>query len=167
MKFSFYLNRNCNYCHNLMPRIYLRPFNMIRLTFVQKQTDKRHWNYLLVILFKLLQSGDIYLFIHQDFIGSSKSLLPVHYQAITQTGTDLSWTHWGWDKMATIFQWIFLNENVWVLIKMSLIMGWHRPGDKPLSESMMVSLLTHICVTRPQWINWTSRYMFQWITKQK
>ena len=32
------------------------------------------------------------------------------------------------------------------------IMAWRRPGDKPLSEPMMVSLLTHICVTRPQWI---------------
>ena len=30
------------------------------------------------------------------------------------------------------------------------IMAWRRPGDKPLSEPMMVSLLTHICVTRPQ-----------------
>ena len=32
-------------------------------------------------------------------------------------------------------------------------MAWRRPGDKPLSEPMMVSLLTHICVTRPQWVN--------------
>ena len=32
-------------------------------------------------------------------------------------------------------------------------MAWHRPGDKPLSEPMMVSLLTHICVTGPQWVN--------------
>ena len=32
------------------------------------------------------------------------------------------------------------------------IMAWRRPGDKPLSETMMVSLLTHICVTRPQWV---------------
>ena len=30
------------------------------------------------------------------------------------------------------------------------IMAWCRPGDKPLFESMMVSSLTHICVTRPQ-----------------
>ena len=65
---------------------------------------------------------------------------------------------------------IFLNENVWISIKVSLkfvpkgpinntpalvqIMAWRRPGDKPLSEPMMVSLLTHICVTRPQWVNW-------------
>ena len=32
------------------------------------------------------------------------------------------------------------------------IMAWRHPGDKPLSEPVMVSLLTHICVTRPQWV---------------
>ena len=31
-------------------------------------------------------------------------------------------------------------------------MAWRRPGDKPLFEPMMVSLPTHICVTRPQWV---------------
>ena len=67
------------------------------------------------------------------------------------------------------FKRIFLNENVRILIKISLkfvpkglinnistlvqIMAWRRSGDKPLSEPMMVSLLTHICVTRPQWVN--------------
>ena len=67
-----------------------------------------------------------------------------------------------------ILKWIFLNENVWILIEISLkfvprgpiynipalvqIMAWHWPGDKPLSEPMMVSLLTHICITRPQWL---------------
>ena len=33
------------------------------------------------------------------------------------------------------------------------IMAWRRPGDKPLSEPRMASLLTHICVTRPQLVN--------------
>ena len=33
------------------------------------------------------------------------------------------------------------------------IMAWRRLGDKPLSESIMVILLTHICVTRPRWVN--------------
>ena len=32
-------------------------------------------------------------------------------------------------------------------------MAWRRPGDKPLSEAVMVSLPTHLCVTRPQWVN--------------
>ena len=30
-------------------------------------------------------------------------------------------------------------------------MAWRRPGDKPLYEAMLVSLLTRICTTRPQW----------------
>ena len=71
-----------------------------------------------------------------------------------------------------ILKCIFLNENVWISIKISLkfvlkgpisnipalvqIMAWRRPGDKPLSEPVMVSLLTHICVTRPQWVKWDS-----------
>ena len=29
-------------------------------------------------------------------------------------------------------------------------MAWRRPGDKPLSERMMASLLTHICAMWPQ-----------------
>ena len=33
------------------------------------------------------------------------------------------------------------------------IMSWHRPGDKSLSEPVMVSLLAHIRVTRPEWVN--------------
>ena len=32
-------------------------------------------------------------------------------------------------------------------------MAWRRPGDKPLSEPVMVSLTTHICVTRPHGVN--------------
>ena len=67
-----------------------------------------------------------------------------------------------------IFKCIFLNANEWISLKISLkfvpkvrinnipslvqIMAWRRPGDKPLSEPMVVSLPTHICVTRPQWV---------------
>ena len=75
-----------------------------------------------------------------------------------------------------IFKCISSNEAVWILIKISFslklvpkglinntsalveLMAWRRPGDKPLSEPMMVSLPTHICVTRPQWVNITSYF---------
>ena len=66
------------------------------------------------------------------------------------------------------FKRIFLNENIRISIKISLkfvpkglinnipalvlIMAWRQPGDKPLSEPMMVRSLMHICVTRPQWV---------------
>ena len=42
-----------------------------------------------------------------------------------------------------------LINNIPALV---LIMAWRRPGDKPLSEPMLVRSLTHICVTRPQWV---------------
>ena len=61
-----------------------------------------------------------------------------------------------------------VHENVWFPIKISLkfvpkgminniislvqIMAWRRPGDKPLSEPMIISLPTHICIARPQWV---------------
>ena len=32
-------------------------------------------------------------------------------------------------------------------------MHLRRPGDKPLSQPVMVTLLTRICITRPQWVN--------------
>ena len=69
----------------------------------------------------------------------------------------------------TTFSNAFLNEIIRISIKISFkfvprgpinnipalvqIMAWRRPGDKPLSEPMMVSSLTHICVTRPKWVN--------------
>ena len=39
------------------------------------------------------------------------------------------------------------NQQIPALVQ---IMAWRLPGNKPLSEPMMVSFLTHICVTRPQ-----------------
>ena len=33
------------------------------------------------------------------------------------------------------------------------MMAWRRPGDNPLSEPMLVNLLTQICVTRPQCVD--------------
>ena len=81
-------------------------------------------------------------------------------------------THWGRNVRLfadDIFKRIFLNENIKISIKISLqfvpmgpiniilalvqIMAWRRSGGKPLSEPMIVSLLTHICVTRPRWVN--------------
>ena len=73
----------------------------------------------------------------------------------------------------------FLNENVWISLKIPLkfvskgpinnipalvqIMAWRRPGDWPLSELMLVFVPTHICVTRPQWDNnHSAEYKIGW-----
>ena len=68
-----------------------------------------------------------------------------------------------------ILKWIFLNENlknsIQILLEfvpkiriitiqaLVLILAWCRPDAKPLSEPIAVWLSTHICVTRPQWVN--------------
>ena len=46
------------------------------------------------------------------------------------------------------------------------IMAWRHPGDKPLSEPMMVGLLTHICVTRPQWVKQIVAQTLDWMVIQ-
>ena len=69
----------------------------------------------------------------------------------------------GRDFAGGISKCIFLKDNIEISIKISPkffpkclfdnipAMAWRRSGDKPLSESMMVSFVTHICVTQPQW----------------
>ena len=77
-----------------------------------------------------------------------------------------------------LFKHIFLNENIMISIKISLkfvckgrinnipslvhTMAWHRPGDKPLSESVMFSLLAHICVRGPQWVKCSVVLNIEW-----
>ena len=74
-----------------------------------------------------------------------------------------------------IFKCVYWNENVLISIKIFTevyshgpisitpalvqIMAWRRPGEKPLSEPMLVSLLTHICVTRPPWVKFIYKYL--------
>ena len=83
--------------------------------------------------------------------------------------------HWGREKWMPICKWHFqmhflewkcLNsdwnftevcshgpiDNIPALVQ---LMAWQHPFVKPLSEPMMVSLPTHICLTRPQWANKT------------
>ena len=82
-------------------------------------------------------------------------------------------THWGRDNMPAIFEdyifkCIFLNENPRISIHISLkfvpkgpinnnpslvqIIAWRRAGDKLLSEPMMSTSLTNICIIRPHWL---------------
>ena len=65
-----------------------------------------------------------------------------------------------------ILKCILFNENVLISIEISMkfvpevqinnipsliqLMAWHQPGTKPLSEPMMVTLGTNICITQPQ-----------------
>ena len=74
------------------------------------------------------------------------------------------------------FKYIFLNENFRISNEISLrfvpkgpinnvpalirIMAWRRPGDKPLSEPIIVRSVTHICVARSQWVKFMWENVF-------
>ena len=92
----------------------------------------------------------------------------VHYQTTMRTAALLNTSRLrqnGSHFPDDIFKCIFMNEDVRILIKISLkfvpkdpinnnpalvqIMAWHRSGDKPLSEPMMVSLQINIRITQP------------------
>ena len=106
-------------------------------------------------------------------------LATIHYLNRCWSGCQWGWVRPQWINILRLrqngrhfpddtFKCIILNENVRISIKISLkfvpkgpmnkipalvqIMAWRRPGDKPLSEPMMVRLMVHICVTLPQWV---------------
>ena len=79
------------------------------------------------------------------------------------------------------FKRIFFKESIIISIKISLkfvpkglinnipalvlIMAWRRPGDKPLSEPMLVRSLTHICVTQPRWVKMVNKCKYSYRQK--
>ena len=123
----------------------------------------------LVLCCLLSLSTDIF---YQNFIFNSLALREVITRTISLSQVNTLRPRQNGRHFADdIFKYIFLNENVWIPIRISLkfvpkgpinnipalvqIMAWRRPGDKPLSEPVMFGLLTHICVTRPEWVNQT------------
>ena len=85
-------------------------------------------------------------------------------------GTFVMLTHWSRNKMDAIsqttsssaFSWMKMFEfrlkfqwSLFLRVQLTIFQHWRGPGDKPLSEPMMVSLTTHICVTRPQWVDFS------------
>ena len=99
-------------------------------------------------------------------------LLGLHYWFIYTLRTKQNGCHFPDD----IFKCILLNENAWISVKISLmfvpkgpintilalfqIMSWRRPGNKPLSEPMVVRWLMHICVTRPQCVKFNALQLY-------
>ena len=124
---------------------------------------------------QLLRPVKLDLFFHCAFErpsapGNTNSLIicTALYIDLDFQGSELL-THWGRDKMAAIFQTTFSNGFSWmkiyefrltfhwslflgVQLTIFQVMACRRPGDKPLSEPLMVRLPTHICVTQPQWV---------------
>ena len=142
---------------------------------LKKYTAQLHFMYLHMI--KNQQSNRVYSLSvcwSTCLVWTSCKRVPRQYKMTSHTFNTLRPRQNGRSFADDTFKSIFLNENVRISIKISLkfvpkvsinnipalvqIMAWRRLGDKPLSEPMMVGLLTHICVTRPQWVNvWSIR----------
>ena len=95
-------------------------------------------------------------------------------QALLELRQTFDWlrAHRGRDKMATILQttfsiaffkmkiykfWLQFHRHLFPRAQLTFrpwfrIMAERLPGDKPLSEPMLVRLPTLVCVTRPQWV---------------
>ena len=65
--------------------------------------------------------------------------------AIFQTTFSYSYMNFDYDFTEVCFKGSI--DNIPALVQ---LMAWCRPGEKPLSEPMVVRLRTHICVTRLQ-----------------
>ena len=60
-------------------------------------------------------------------------------------------THWGWDKRATISQTTLSNAFSWMKIYKILFIV-HLSQFPRVQLTIFLSLPTHICITRPQWV---------------
>ena len=130
---------NTGWCHD-------REYNLSYWSFVQSPVDSPHKGPVIAWLYSLLLA---WISCFQGF----------NTLRLRQNGR-----HFADDT----FKHISLNENVRIYMKISLnfvpygpinnipalvqIRTWRRPGNEPLSEPMMVRLSTHICLTRPQWV---------------
>ena len=95
-------------------------------------------------LFSILQQEDKLLIIFQKLISTILSIW-----LSLSSNRSLNWPLAQHSLTSLKFVPKGTINNIPALVQ---IMAWRRPGDKPLSETMLVSLLTHICVTRPQWV---------------
>ena len=107
-------------------------------------------------IYHLTKSSHNWVLEQWHLVHGVSRLSPLLY-FVTLTCWDLltALTHWGRDKMAAISQTTLSNAFSWMkMLDFRLKFHWSS-----LSEPMMVRLLTHICVTRPQWVTceWMSR----------
>ena len=129
----------------------------------------------------------IHAYVNQTFSGSDNGLSPGRRQAIIWTNAaSLSFNALRPRRNGRHFQTTFSNAFSWMeILEFSLkfhwnlflvvqnnnipslvqIMAWRRPSNKPLSETTMGSLMTHICVTRPQWVKPKGTYFSETVFK--
>ena len=148
---TFVCVSGCTYMSRYAPSMSQRQWN----TKKDKSPDRNSWGYYSTTPISKKHFVSAWATNHPS--SGLNTLRPRQMDAIWQTTFSNAFS---WMKMFEFllnFHWVLFKfvptgqiNNIPALVQ---IMAWRRPGDKPLSEPMMVSLPTHICVTRPQWVN--------------
>ena len=81
---------------------------------------------------------------YQTEVGTKWPTFPRHFQML--------FLEWKWIHLIKISLKFVTKVPINNIVELLKIMAWHLPGDKPLSEPVMVNSLMHICVTRPKWV---------------
>ena len=124
-------------------QIYFRKHSLHLLSFLRTERCTGSWRTGLFGIINIMDADDV------ATAGARASIIP-KYSGFSTSRPRQDGRHFPDD----IFKRIFLNENILILTKISLkfvprgpiynipalvlIMVWRRPGDKPLSEPMMV-----------------------------
>ena len=122
------------------------------------KTALSNWKHLIVLcLVTYICVGELVI------IGEDSGLSSVRQQAIFNTlRPKQNDRHFPDDIQMHFLEWRYISVKISLefvpkgqinnIPSLVQIMAWRRLGDKPLSEPMMVSLMTQIWVTRPQWV---------------
>ena len=119
--------------------------------------ESNEWSLVLYLLLQLM-------FVRLLHFTTAPTLLPAAWVQQGHGKMCYIVIHWHRGKISVISQ-----MTLWISPKISLkfvpniriyniptlfqIMAWRRPGDKPVFEPMMVSLLTHICASTSLGLN--------------
>ena len=98
--------------------------------------------------------ADVSSFIRSEAIRDMEQTKTVWDAAPWDNPLKVSLTHWGLDQIDAIFSLKFIPKGpITEIPALVQIAAWRRLGDNPLSEPMMIILLTYICVTASLGLN--------------
>ena len=127
--------------------------NMMTQSQMCKWIDWRH-------VYHSITIGIIYIryilsfWVHSGIVASNYTLRPRQIAAILQTifSNAISWMKIYYFRFEMSLK-VVPEGPIYNIPALIRKMAWRQSGDRPLSELMMVSLLMHVWITWPQWVN--------------
>ena len=125
-------------------RIYFLQLNLIHLLSTTMSLDTMLTVSDGMVVFKFTYSQDWWYFIQHTEAQARWSPFSRRY-------FQMHFLEWKCMNFKLVCTKVFFKGKINNIPSLVQIKARRLSGDNPLFESMMVSLLTHICVTRPQW----------------